>query len=190
VPSLVLSVAGPGTEYTIDPVSLRAVAIDLPAMHQQAAELLRSSQMDQDIRDAASKMSMAAFMLATAGQADSAETLLRDAIRVQAVNSARPALVSRLRLVQVLQELDKPEDALAEAKAAHEIASSDESLADLRDFVLHHLGKALLEAGQHMEGVDYLYEALRLRQAKADEQLILSTQMALDVALRVQQTTS
>jgi tetratricopeptide (TPR) repeat protein len=51
-----------------------------------------------------------------------------------------------------------------------------------RDFALQHLGKTLVDAGRPAEGVPLLEEALELRLATADAELIESTRLALDRA--------
>ncbi|MDC6169706.1 hypothetical protein [Paucibacter sp. XJ19-41] len=187
MPPLVFTIAGPGTEYGIDPVSLRAVALDPTTMRVIAMDLARCGEEGEDAGDAASKKSMAAFMLATAGAAASAECLLRDALRTQANGPARPLVVSRLRLVQVLQELDRPAEAVSEATAALAAVRSTPALADLEDFALHHTGKALLQAGDKAHALQVLGEALRLRQHKGDELLIRSSEMAISAAMQGRQ---
>lgn len=180
--ALIFTIAGPGTEYRIDPVSLRAVAVDPTAMQLAATELVRAGEISNDVRDAAAGKSMAAFMLAISGGADSAEALLREVLRVQASGPVRPFVVSRLRLVQVLQELGRVTDAVEEARASLVIVRSEHEVSDLLDFVLHHLGKALLQIGEAEESIRVLSEALRLRRRKGDELLIQSTRMALSLA--------
>ncbi len=184
MPPLVFTIAGPGTEYGIDPVSLRAVALDPTTMRAIATDLARSSEAAEDAGQAASRKSQAAFMLATAGAAASAECLLRDALRTQASGPVRPLVVSRLRLVQVLQELGRPAEALSEARAALAAVRSTPALAELEDFALHHTGKALLQAGDKAQAIQVLGEALRLRRHKGDELLIRSSEMAISAAMQ------
>jgi len=174
-----LRVTGTGSEYRIDPVSLQAVAVDSTAMCRLANELLDNVQTNSENRDAAAAFSTAAFMLLTAGQPESAERLLRTAIRIQMHGPPRPYLASRLRLVQTLQELERASEAVHEAQLVlSEVKSSLESL-DLMDFALHHLGKVLLQAGDTVGAIAALSEALSLRKAKRERSLVESTELAL-----------
>lgn len=183
--TLIFTIAGTGTEYRIDPATLRAVADDPTAMRLAAAGILRAGEIGNDAQDAAAGKSMAAFMLAISGDADSAESLIREALRVQTSGPMRPFVVSRLRLVQILQELGRVTDAVEEAQASLAVVRCEPDVSDLLDFALHHLGKALLEAGEADESIQVFSEALGLRREKGDEQLVRSTQMALDVAVQI-----
>ena len=180
----VLRIAGPGTEYRIDPVSLRAVAVDSPAMCRLAKGLLDGVQTGRNASEAAAALSTAAFMLLTAGQPESAERLLRDALRTQVHGPPGPYLASRLRLVQVLQELERTSEAVHEARIVLRTVRSSPELLDLLDFALHHLGKALLQAGDTEGATAALSEALFLREAKGDPSLVESTELALRNAVQ------
>lgn len=55
-----------------------------------------------------------------------------------------------------------------------------------KDFLLHHLGRCLVEQGQLEEAITCFEQALLLRQEKGDQRFIESTQRALDAVRAMQ----
>jgi tetratricopeptide (TPR) repeat protein len=98
----------------------------------------------------------------------------------EAAGAGRRALVARVRLGEALRCADDPPAAAAELRAAAALARRAQP--ELLDFALQHLGKALADAGESAEAVAVLEEALALRQAKGEPELVRSTLLALERA--------
>lgn len=79
--------------------------------------------------------------------------------------------MARIRLAHVYHWQGR----FAEANALFEAVTTP----DLRDFVLQHHGKSLCDAGRLAEAEAKLLEALALRRAKDDLELVASTEGAL-----------
>ncbi|MFQ1728785.1 hypothetical protein [Aeromonas veronii] len=172
-------VAGTGTEYrlcapyllpeAVDPIAMLAVANQSLALHPYAA----LSQ------DASKARSAAAFMLLCVGRAAQAEAILREVISAQMVSEDDIARVSsELRLVQVLQRLDRLDEAVS---LASQVVERLQPNSLMRHFALHHLGKALVQTGAYDNARAVLSEALSLRQALGKSELIASTLGALSL---------
>ncbi|HDX8427481.1 hypothetical protein ACK356_07345 [Aeromonas veronii] len=172
-------VAGTGTEYrlcapyllpeAVDPIAMLAVANQSLALHPYAA----LSQ------DASRARSVAAFMLLCVGRAAQAEAILREVISAQMVSEDDAARVSsELRLVQVLQRLDRADEAVS---LATQVVCRLQPTSLMRHFALHHLGKALVQTGAYDNARAVLSEALSLRQTLGKSELIASTLEALSL---------
>jgi tetratricopeptide (TPR) repeat protein len=85
------------------------------------------------------------------------------------------AAVATIRLAEAHRCFDRFE-------RAEELLRSALELGPRRDFALQHLGKTLVDAGRTAEGVALLEEALELRLAAGDAELVSSTRLALDRA--------
>ena len=114
------------------------------------------------------------------GRTDDAIAWLTEGLSLaRATGDARRSLAAVLRLGEVYRcrnEYGKAEALFREALDRAQSASELESLAD---FALQHLGKCLLDQGESTGAVECLERALALRQAKANPQLIASTERAL-----------
>ncbi|WP_421329729.1 hypothetical protein [Aeromonas veronii] len=172
-------VAGTGTEYrlcapfllpkAVDPIAMLAVANQSLALHPCAA----LSQ------DASRARSAAAFMLLCVGRAAQAEAILREVISAQVVSYDDAARVSsELRLVPVLQRLDRADEAVS---LASQVVERLQQSSLMRHLALHHLGKALVQTGAYDNARAVLSEALSLRQALGKNELIASTLEALSL---------
>ncbi|HHQ4476199.1 TPA: hypothetical protein ACSPZR_000930 [Aeromonas veronii] len=170
-------VAGTGTEYrlcvpyllpeAVDPIAMLAVA-------NQSLDLYPYAALSQD---ASRARSAAAFMLLCVGRAAQAEAILREVISAQMVSEDDAARVSsELRLVQVLQRLDRADEAVS---LATQVVERLQQSSLMRHFALHHLGKALVQIGAYDNARAVLSEALSLRQALGKSELIASTLEAL-----------
>ncbi len=123
--------------------------------------------------------SLAAFMLLCAGLPTDAEVVLREVIAAQIASQDHAGRISsELRLVQVLQRLGFVDEAVC---LAAEVAARQPQDSGTRHFALHHLGKALVQAGEYARGRAALSEALALRQALGSSELISSTLEALSL---------
>ncbi|MFN5047646.1 tetratricopeptide repeat protein [Roseateles sp.] len=172
-----LRIAGAGTEYQLCLPHLLPRAMEAEAMLSHARELLARYPEANTSPQSARERSSAAFMLLCVGQEEEAELLLREAIQAQHLfGDTRSLTSSALRLVQVLQQLDRPREAVAVAREA--LARLDPE-SPARHFALHHLGKALAHCGDANEAQKVLQEARRLREALDAPELLASTKLAL-----------
>lgn len=177
LPDLLFTIAGAGTEYRLALPHLLPEAIDPAAM-------LAAARQTAFARDAASAsaetlraQSMAAFMLLCADKPEEAETVLRKVIAAQAaIGDAGARGASELRLVQVLQRLGRVNEAV---RLATEVVARQSNGSPGQHFALHHLGKALMQAGAHGEARAALSKALALRLTLGNAELLASTRQAL-----------
>ncbi|HHQ4601583.1 TPA: hypothetical protein ACSP82_002467 [Aeromonas veronii] len=124
-------------------------------------------------RDASRARIAAAFMLLCVGRAAQAEAILREVISAQMVSEDVAARVSsELRLVQVLQRLDRASEAVS---LATQVVERLQPTSLMRHFALHHLGKALAQTGAYDNARAVLSEAL------GKSELIASTLEALSL---------
>lgn len=178
ISDLLLTIAGEGTEYRLCLPHLLPEAIDQAAM-LSAAQAALSQHSASVSAEALRAQSMAAFMLLCAGEPDQAEAVLRRVIAAQdAIGDAGARSGSELRLVQVLQRLGRVNDAV---RLATEVLARQPSDSPSQHFALHHLGKALMQAGAHGVARATLSKALALRLALGKAELIASTRLALSL---------
>ncbi|MCF5895396.1 hypothetical protein ACET9R_15850 [Aeromonas veronii] len=172
-------VAGTGTEYRLCAPYLLPEAVDPIAMLAVANQSLDLYPCAALSRDASRARSAAAFMLLCVGRAAQAEAILREVISAQMVSEDVAARVSsELRLVQVLQRLDRASEAVS---LATQVVERLQPTSLMRHFALHHLGKALAQTGAYDNARAVLSEALSLRQALGKSELIASTLEALSL---------
>ncbi|MGL6177236.1 MAG: hypothetical protein ACRC1U_09625 [Vibrionaceae bacterium] len=179
-------VAGTGTEYRLCAPFLLPKAVDPIAMLAVANQSLDQHPCAALSQDASRARSAAAFMLLCVGRAAQAEAILREVISAQMVSEDDAARVSsELRLVQVLQRLDRADEAVS---LATQVVCRLQPNSLMRHFTLHHLGKALAQTGAYDNARAVLSEALSLRQALGKSELIASTLEALSLLPSEEQT--
>ena len=172
-------IAGTGTEYRLCAPYLLPEAVDPIAMLAVANQSLDLHPCAALSQDASRARSAAAFMLLCVGRAAQAEAILREVISAQMVSEDDVARVSsELRLVQVLQRLDRADEAVS---LATQVVCRLQPKSLMRHFALHHLGKALVQTGAYDNARAVLSEALSLRQALGKSELIASTLEALSL---------
>lgn len=172
-------VAGTGTEYRLCAPFLLPKAVDPIAMLAVANQSLDLHPCAALSQDASSARSAAAFMLLCVGRAAQAEAILREVISAQMVSEDDAARVSsELRLVQVLQRLDRADEAVS---LASQVVERLQQSYLMRHFARHHLGKALVQTGAYDNARAVLSEALSLRQTLGKSKLIASTLEALSL---------
>lgn len=172
-------IAGTGTEYRLCAPFLFPKAVDPIAMLAVANQSLDLHPCTALSQDASRARSAAAFMLLCVGRAAQAEAILREVISAQMVSEDDAARVSsELRLVQVLQRLDRADEAVI---LATQVVCRLQPTSLMRHFALHHLGKALAQTGAYDNARTVLSEALSLRQALGKSELIASTLEALSL---------
>ncbi|HGE8241869.1 tetratricopeptide repeat protein [Aeromonas veronii] len=172
-------IAGTGTEYPLCAPYLLPEAVDPIAMQAAANQSLDQHPCAALSRAASRARSAAAFMLLCVGRAAQAEAILREVISAQMVSEDDVARVSsELRLVQVLQRLDRLDEAVS---LASQVVERLQPNSLMRHFALHHLGKALVQTGAYDNARTVLSEALSLRQALGKSELIASTLEALSL---------
>ncbi|QEL54585.1 hypothetical protein [Chromobacterium paludis] len=173
----------PGTEHVIDDDTLARRALNPAAMRKQAEALL--AREGKDAAAQARAQSQAGLMLLYAGDIDRAEAWLRRAMEDLArLADAGGHCAAVIRWTQALEARGLWQasiNALEEQEAR--IRQHAAPLA-LLGFALQHLGKARLGAGYLAEAESALREALLLREAAGDEELIASSRQALRAAAR------
>jgi len=177
-------VEDPGTEYTIDPATLRGTAVHPAAMIAAAESLVARATTSSDPRDPVADVSKAALMFAMAGQLARAGELLPALSNLDPDVDPRHRVAAQLRLVQLLQALGRLAEAVAVAQQALTASRASPSARPLEHLALHHLGKALLDAGDASGARQALARALQLREGLGDAALVQSTRLALSVADR------
>jgi len=118
-----------------------------------------------------------------AGETDAAVSYGQEALeRSRAAGNRNAEVANLIRLGEAHKYRDEHETAeslFREALAMTSAADAD----PLHDFALQHLGKCLLEQGRYDEALQHLEQALELRRAKGNQQLIESTEAAIALAL-------
>jgi tetratricopeptide (TPR) repeat protein len=114
---------------------------------------------------------------------DDAERHLQQALDLARPQGARTSvLVNSLRLAHVYQWQDRFD--LAEPiflDAIRQCEAPGSELAEYLDYAIQHYGKCLFEMARYREAEVCFAKALEIRRAKGDDELIASTQWALDV---------
>ncbi len=168
-------IPGRNLTYTLKPPLLLPVADDAIAMGDSADQVVASASIDTDPRSCWRATSLAGFMFLCAGRTQLAIDLLEECVsRQNELGDSAAAQASRLRLVQALQASGQLEYALTLARTAVTLAAPE-----ALHFALHHLGKVLLQGGQHHEAREVLERALRMRKSMDDASLALSTEVAI-----------
>lgn len=173
-------VDGPGTAYRLALPWLLPVAVDSSAMAAACERLLGEAAIAPTPGAAWHARSLAGYMLVCLGDGQGAVDLLQSCVDAQhLLDDAAGAVRARLRLTQALQIADRPAEAVGMAQAALAVIEADPRTAHLRHFVLHHLGKALHQAGDPLRARAMLDAALEQRHRLGDDELMASTVEAL-----------
>lgn len=158
---------------------LREVAADRQAV-LAAAEAAAEALDRSDERDADEKVRLLGY-LANAeralGNYDRAASRLGECLAVaEQTGDERAVTVTLIRLGEVFRSAER----LVDAERYLRMALARSRGGSLEDFALQHLGKCLTDAGRLDDARGYLSEALRIREAKADPDLVSSTRAALE----------
>ncbi|MFG2618019.1 tetratricopeptide repeat protein [Streptomyces sp. NPDC048507] len=160
--------------------NLRMVPTDRDALTAAAAGLrdeLRNPAADPARRRMLTRWAGIASL--ALGDYQSARAFLRQALDLAtAGGNPRAVIATQLNLGDAYRYAGELETAEALYRSALDTARAQQP--DLLDFALQHFAKHLMEAGDLAGARTYLREALRLRQAKGDAELIESTQAAVD----------
>jgi RimJ/RimL family protein N-acetyltransferase len=174
-----------GAEYTIDPVSLRARPVDAAAMQRCARDLQARAELEANPVARARSASQAALYFVLLGHQRQARQLIDLALAHQPAGTHLfDRTVTEIRLAQAQQfagELEQSQALLAEIVARCRCALS---VAALLDFALQHLGKVLFDRRRYSDALACFQEALRLREAKNDPELVASTELAIAATTR------
>jgi tetratricopeptide (TPR) repeat protein len=120
--------------------------------------------------------------LTALGDYDAAGQVLEEALDLACqLGDPRAEVAARINLGDALRYADDLDAARTHYESALRLAR--QSVPDRVDFALQHLGKYHIDAGQGGQAVACLREALQLRQAKGDPDLIRSTVDALALAM-------
>jgi tetratricopeptide (TPR) repeat protein len=112
---------------------------------------------------------------------ESVKYLERAVLLCRTIGDRKAELVNTIRLAEARKyngELSIAEELLRTALKW----TNEEGFSAYKDFVLQHLGKCRLEQGAPDDAIRLLEEALELRIAKEDSELINSTELALQMA--------
>ncbi|UTH74523.1 hypothetical protein [Chromobacterium sp. IIBBL 290-4] len=173
----------PGTEYVIDDDTLARRALNPPAMRQQANAVLARRQ--GDAAALARAQSQAGLMLVYAGDVERGEACLRSAMEALAhLSDARGHCAAAIRWTQALEARGLWLASIAALEEQEARIRQHAGLQGLLDFVLQHLGKACLGAGRLDAAERALNEALALREAAGNAELIESSRQALAALAR------
>jgi tetratricopeptide (TPR) repeat protein len=156
---------------------LRDVAADPPAVEAALAAGRKRLAAGGDRSRLLGYVGIALRLLGRHGEAIATQRASLDAAA-----DSRSALVARIRLGEALRCADRLDEAERELRAALDEAEGQPLL---RDFALQHLGKTLVDAGRADDALPLLAEALVLREAKGDGELVASTRAALERARRL-----
>lgn len=170
--------------YTM-PEGLRAEPNDPGGM--DAAVSWLESQADQAETDARRSrlLGLAGGYAGMLRQLGRARQLLDAAISLaDRCGERRQGGILRIRLADVVALEGDPASASDRLRALLDACAADPVRLDLVDVVHQHLGKALLEAGQHESAIRHLERALDLRERKDHPELLASTRAALSTARR------
>ncbi|MFJ5924787.1 tetratricopeptide repeat protein [Kitasatospora sp. NPDC092948] len=115
----------------------------------------------------------------TLGNHDEARTLLRQALDLAtSAGNTRSVIAAGINLADAHRYAGDAQAADALYRTA--LATARSRHPELLDFAHQHFGKHLMELGDHAGALAHLQEALRLRIAKGNAELVESTQAALD----------
>jgi tetratricopeptide (TPR) repeat protein len=175
----------PGSEYTIDPVSLRAKPVDPVAMEHCAHQLQDQAQQLADPIEGARRASYAGLLFALLGDCKSAKELIEFALaRQSGAKRLVDRTVTEIRLAQLAQFAGQLVEAQALLDPIIARCRSDPALESLLDFALQHQGKVLFDQGLFATALDCFNEALELRRIKQLPDLIASTELAIATTTR------
>ncbi|MEU6755540.1 tetratricopeptide repeat protein [Streptomyces sp. NPDC046685] len=160
--------------------NLRMVPTDRDALTSAAAGLreeLRAPATDANRRRMLARWTGIASI--ALGDYQSARAFLRQALDLAtASGNTRSVIATQLNLGDAYRYAGEAQTADTLYRTARDTARAQQP--DLLDFALQHYAKHLMERGDLDAARAYLGEALRLRQAKGDAELIESTQAAVD----------
>lgn len=111
---------------------------------------------------------------------ESLNSLTQASELIQAYPDHRLKCVNDLRIAQTLQFKKNFVEAENQYNRLEKECRADAQLKDLLDFVLQHSGKCQFDQKDHDGAIARFSEAMELRISKGDEDLIRSTQFALD----------
>jgi len=179
------SIGTPGTEYVIDPDTLRGKPVDASAMAAYATRREHEVFSMADTGKATVIASETAMLFVMLGELDRAQRLIDFALERQAPEvDPRARAITEIRAGQVLQTQRCLIDAREHMQAVVQRCRDDVALATLLDFALQHLGKIRFDEGAYAEAQACLGEALALRERKGNPELIASTRQAINAVYR------
>jgi tetratricopeptide (TPR) repeat protein len=165
------------------PAGGRAVAHAPDQMRQAVAWLEQQATAERNPRARVRLLALAGGYAGIVRDLDRAEDLLRQAIELaDDIGEDRQGLVARIRLADVVALRGAPREAASQLERLLDHHRVEVEQHGLLDFVLQHLGKELLEAGEPRRAVEHLEQAHELRTASGDPELLDSTIAALEAA--------
>jgi tetratricopeptide (TPR) repeat protein len=174
---------GFNTAYHFDE-NLRDVPADRAGMEGAARHLetLLSSS-DTQPRERLRDLGRLGVYLRILGNLDAAQESLKDAIALaNELGDEKAALANRIRLGHVYQWQRRFAEADTVFAAVVEQCEQDMRFREYLDFAYQHYGKSKFDQGLYTEAEAFFRQALDIRQARGDEELIASSRLAWERA--------
>jgi tetratricopeptide (TPR) repeat protein len=129
------------------------------------------------------KMGEAGGLLKILERFDEAEVLFARA-KLLIVAGSKAELVNQLRWADVKRYRGHFSEAQAMFEDCLSAIQANTSFENYKDFALQHLGNLYFDTRRYESAIECFSEALKIRESKADVELIESTQLALNASLK------
>ncbi len=129
------------------------------------------------------KMGEAGNLLKMLERFDEAEAIFAN-VKLLIDAGSKAAMVNQLRWADVKRYSGNFSEAQAMFEDCLSAIRANTSFEDYKDFALQHLGKLYFDTRRYESAIECFREALKIRESKADVELIESTQFALNASLK------
>lgn len=169
-------------ELPEEPSDLNAYA-DVLISHSRLE--MEKSESERNWLQISKGLGMAGSLRKMTGQYGDAESLLEYSLNIIALKGLPPTyyVQQSIRLCDVWKRSGSYEKAINGLSGIIDLCAKDESLHDYLDVALQHLGKAQYSVGNIEAALQSFQKALDLRIKKKDQDLIDSSQTAIDTCL-------
>lgn len=162
--------------------NLRETPLDSKQFSKDLKELEARIKIEKSLNEQAVLLSKIGVLSRINGDIDKSETYLNEAeILITKLDNKRLELVNKIRILQTLQFKGEFKKCLKKYPVLEVKIKGITKLKALLDFLYQHWAKCLFETNSFAEAEKYFKLALKLRKEKGDEELLKSTQFALDV---------
>ncbi len=129
------------------------------------------------------KMGKAGNLLKILERFDEAEAIFAK-VKLLIEAGSKAELVNQLRWADVKRYRGHFSEAQTMFEHCLKTARINAAFEDYKDFALQHLGKLYFDTRRYESAIECFREALKIRESKADVELIESTQLALNASLK------